>query len=96
MVLVPMTREEILAKGTPPGEDEIEIKQDMEISLALYSASGEEMLEQDALALEPQAQSQDAQHGQDKEIQVAILLEGGEGESATGEQNHKALKSIYR
>jgi len=94
IALDPTTGEKILGKGTLPGGDEIEIEQDTEMSLALGSASGKEMLGQDALAFELQARSQDVQRGQDEERQVAILLEGGEAESATGEQNRKALESI--
>ena len=48
-----------------------------------------------SLALELRSRSQDVQCGQEEERQVAIFLEGGEGESTTGEQNHKALESIY-
>ena len=66
----------------------------MEMSLALDSASSKEMLGQDALALESQARSQDVQCGQGEQRQVAILLEGGEAESANGEQNRKALEGI--
>jgi hypothetical protein len=68
----------------------------MEMSLALDSARVEEMLEQDALALEPhfEAQSQDVEREKYNEKQVTILLEGAEAEPATGEQNRKALESI--
>ena len=66
----------------------------MEMSLALDSASGEEMLGQGTLALEPQARSQDVEREKCEEKQVTILLEGAEAESAPGEQNHKALESI--
>ena len=62
--------------------------------LALDSASGEEMLGQDTLALEPQARSQDIKQEKCEKKQVTILLEGAEAESATGEQNRQALKSI--
>ena len=85
MVLDTMTSKEILGQDTLPGGEAIEIKQDMETLLALYSASGKEMLGQAALVLVPQARSQGIGHDQDEEKQVAILLEGAEAESAIGE-----------
>ena len=63
------------------------------MSLALDSASGKEMLGQDALTLEPQARSQDVEREKCEEKQVTTLLEGAEAEPATGEQNCKALES---
>lgn len=84
----PMSGEEILGQGTHPGGEEFEIDQDMEMSLELDSASGELMVEQDTLALESQARSQDVERDhQDEEKQVAILLEVTGAESTTGEQN---------
>lgn len=56
------------------------------------------MLDQDALALEPQleARSQDLDIVQEtcEEKQVTILLEGAEAKPANGERNFKALESI--
>lgn len=80
------TSEDILGLITLPGGEEIEIEQDMEMPLA----SSEETLGQDALALEPQVQPQDIERDQDEESQVAILLEGGDADSATGEQNRSS------
>ena len=90
MVSEPATSEDILGQGTLPGGEEIEIEVDMEMSLA----SSEETPGQNALALEPQVRPQDIECDQDEELQVAILLEGGEAKSATGEQNRKALESV--
>jgi hypothetical protein len=94
MILNPTIDEEILGKGTFPGGEEVEIEQDIEMSLALDSAGGEEMLEQDALALEPQARSQDVERETCEEKQVTILLEGAETRPTIGEKNRKALESI--
>jgi hypothetical protein len=87
MVPDPTSGEEILGQGTLPGGEEFEIDQDMEMSLELDSTSGDLMAEQETLALEPQARSQDVEcDHQDEEKQVAILLEVTEAESTTGEQ----------
>ena len=64
------------------------------MSLRWDFASGEEMLGQDALALEPQARLQDVEGEKYEENQVAILLDGAEVEPTTGKQNRKALESI--
>lgn len=94
MMLNPMIDMEILGKGTFPGGEKIEIEQDIEMSLTLDSANGEEMVEQDTLALEPQAQSQDVKREICKEKQVTILVEGAETKPTIGEQNRNALESI--
>ena len=64
------------------------------MSLRWDFASGEEMMGQAPLALEPQARLQDVEQEKYDENQVAILLDSAEVEPTTGEQNHKALKSI--
>lgn len=66
------------------------------MSLVLDSVSGEEMVEQDSLALKPhfEAQPQDIEREKYNEKQVVIPLEGAGAEPATGEQNRKAFKSI--
>lgn len=76
----------------PMTGEEIEIEQDMEDS----TSGGEEMPGRDTLAIGPQArdQSKDIEHDQDEENQVAILLESGEAESATGKRNCKALEAM--
>jgi hypothetical protein len=50
-----MIGEEILEQGTFPGGEEFKIDQDIEMSLELDSASDDLMVEQETLALEPQA-----------------------------------------
>ena len=87
MALDPITGDGNLGHETLAGEEEVVTEQDMEMMSAFNSTSGEKLLGQDAyaLTLEPQARSQNFEHGQGEEKQVAILLGSGGGDFATGQ-----------
>ena len=87
MALDPITGDGNLGHETLAGEEEVVTEQDMEMTSAFDSASGEKLLGQDTytLTLEPQAQSQNFEHSQGEEKQVAILLGSGGGDFATGQ-----------
>lgn len=93
LALDPKSGGEMVGQGTLAGRGGVEIEQDMEMMSALDSATGgEEMLRQDTLSPEPQAEQQAVERDQDEEEQVAILLESREAEPTTGKQNRQALK----